>query len=94
MSRSLSALESQLILRLEWEKPPVVTIEETMAILGVSYDQARQILSRLARRRWLAPIVPGKYELILAERGEFAFTDANPTILVGHDAESQKMAKV
>ena len=36
MSRSLSALESQLILHLEWEKQTVVTIEETMAILGVS----------------------------------------------------------
>jgi predicted transcriptional regulator of viral defense system len=81
MSRSLSALESQLILHLEWEKQPVVTIEETMAILGVSYDQARQILSRLARRRWLAPIVPGKYELIPAERGEFAFSDTNPLFI-------------
>lgn len=39
MSRFLSALESQLILRLEWEKQPVVTIEETMAILGVSNIQ-------------------------------------------------------
>lgn len=81
MSRPLSALESQLILRLEWEKQPVVTIEEAMAILDVSYDQARQVLSRLARRRWLAPIVPGKYELIPAERGEHAFTDTNPLFI-------------
>jgi len=29
-------LESEPILRLEWEKQPVVTIEETIAILGVS----------------------------------------------------------
>ena len=81
MSRPLSAQESQLILRLEWEKQPVVTIEETMAILGISYDQARQVLSRLARRRWLAPIVPGKYELIPAERGEYAFPDTNPLFI-------------
>jgi predicted transcriptional regulator of viral defense system len=81
MSRPLSALESQLILRLEWEKQPVVTIEEAMAILDVSYDQARQVLSRLARRRWLAPIVPGKYELIPAERGEYAFADTNPLFI-------------
>ena len=60
---------------------PIVTIEETMAILGVSYDQARQMLSRLARRRWLAPIVPGKYELIPAERGEYAFSDTNPLFI-------------
>jgi predicted transcriptional regulator of viral defense system len=81
MSRPLSAQESQLILRLEWEKQPVVTIAETMAILGISYDQARQVLSRLARRRWLAPIVPGKYELIPAERGEYAFADTNPLFI-------------
>jgi predicted transcriptional regulator of viral defense system len=81
MSRPLSALESQLILHLEWEKQPVVTIEETMAILGVSYDQARQVLSRLARSRWLAQIVPGKYELIPAERGEYAFSDTNPLFI-------------
>lgn len=81
MSRPLSALESQLILRLEWEKQPIVTIEETMAILGVSYDQARQVLSRLARGRWLAPIVPGKYELIPAERGDYAFPDTNPLFI-------------
>jgi predicted transcriptional regulator of viral defense system len=81
MSRPLSALESQLILRLEWEKQPVVTIEEAMAILDVSSDQARQVLSRLARRRWLAPIVPGKYELIPAERGEYAFADTNPLFI-------------
>jgi len=81
MSRSLSGLESRLILRLEWEKQPVVTIEEAMAILGVSYDRARQVLSRLARGRWLAPIVPGKYELIPAERGDYAFPDTNPLFI-------------
>ncbi len=81
MARSLSALESRLILRLEWEKRPVVTIEEAMAILGVSYDQARQVLHRLSRRRWLAPLVPGKYELIPAERGEYAFADTNPLFI-------------
>jgi predicted transcriptional regulator of viral defense system len=81
MSRPLSAQESRLILRLEWEKQPIVTIAETMAILGISYDQARQVLYRLARRRWLAPIVPGKYELIPAERGEYAFADTNPLFI-------------
>lgn len=77
MSRSLSDLEARLILRLEWEKQPVVTIEETMGILDCSYDHARQVLHRLARRRWLMPLTPGKYELIPAERGEHAFPDTN-----------------
>ncbi len=81
MSRSLSPLESKLILHLEWERQPVVTIQEAMAILDRSYDQTRLVLHRLARRRWLAPITAGKYELIPAERGEHAFPDTNPLFI-------------
>jgi len=81
MSRPLSDLEAKLILHLEWEKQPVVTIEQVMAILGCSYDHARQLLHRLVRRRWLAPITPGRYELIPAERGEHAFPDTNPLFI-------------
>ena len=81
MSRSLSPLESKLILRLEWEKQPVVTIEETMTILDCSNDHARKILHRLAQHRWLARITPGTYELIPAERGIHAFPDTNPLFI-------------
>ena len=81
MSRSLSALESKLILHLEWEKQPVVTIAGAMSILGCSYDHARQVLHRLARRRWLSRITPGTYELIPADRGEHAFPDTNPLFI-------------
>ncbi len=81
VARPLSPLESRLVLHLEWEKQPVVTIEQAMAILDCSYDHARQVLHRLARRRWLAPITPGTYELIPAERGQHAFPDTNPLFL-------------
>lgn len=81
MPRSLSVLESKLILHLEWEKQPVVTIEETMDILGCSYNHARQILHRLTQHHWLARITPGTYELIPAERGEHAFPDTNPLFI-------------
>ena len=81
MTRSLSPLESKLILHLEWEKQPTVTIEETMALLDCSYDHARQVLHRLAQRRWLAPLTAGTYELIPAERGEHAFPDTNPLFI-------------
>lgn len=83
MTRSLSPLESKLILHLEWEKQATVTIEETMALLGCSYNHARQILYRLAQRRWLALLTPGKYELIPAERGQYAFPDTNPLFIGG-----------
>jgi predicted transcriptional regulator of viral defense system len=81
--RSLSPLEAKLILHLEWEKQFVVTTEEVMQILNVSYDHARQVVHRLARDRWLSLITPGIYELIPAERGEHAFEDTNPLFIGG-----------
>ncbi len=81
MIRTLSALESRLILRLEWDKKPTVTIQEAQAILGISYNHVRLVLHRLAQDKWLARIVPGTYELIPAERGEYAFPDTNPLFI-------------
>ena len=81
MSRSLSNLESKLILHLEWEKLPVVTVDDAAHFLGISRDYARKVLQRLARDKWLAIIIPGKYELIPAERGEHAFPDTNPLFI-------------
>jgi predicted transcriptional regulator of viral defense system len=66
---------------LEWEKKPTVTIQEAQAILGISNNHARQVLHRLAQDKWLARIVPGSYELIPAERGEYAFPDTNPLFI-------------
>ena len=80
-SRSLSPIESKLILHLEWEKQPVVTIEDTARILGCNQEYARKILHRLSRDHWLAPILPGKYERIPAERGKYAFVDTNPLFI-------------
>ncbi len=79
--RSLSSLEAKLILHLEAAGQMVVTIAQAMAILGCSYDHTRQVLSRLANRRWLAPLVAGKYELIPAERGEYPVPDTNPLFI-------------
>jgi predicted transcriptional regulator of viral defense system len=81
MTRSLSSQESKLILSLEWEKQPFLTIQQAKEILSVSDDHARVILHRLFKKGWLAPVVPGVFELIPAERGEAAFVDTNPLAL-------------
>lgn len=81
MTRSLSPLESKLILHLEWEKQAVISIEEAMDILDCSYNHARKILHQLNQRQWLARITPGTYEFIPAERGEHAFPDTNPLFI-------------
>jgi predicted transcriptional regulator of viral defense system len=80
-SRSLSPLEAKLILQLEWKKQPVINIGDTMKILGVSNEHARQLLHGLARDHGLAMIQAGKFELIPAERAEYAFPDTNPLFL-------------
>ena len=77
-SRSLSPLESRLVLHLEAQKQMVVGLEEAMTILSCSYEHARQVLHRLARRGWLARITPGNYELIPAALGEDPFVETNP----------------
>lgn len=82
--RSLSPLAAKLILHLEWEKQPVVTLAEAMAILGCSYAHTRQLLHRLVQQRWLARIKDGVYELIPAERGHYAFPDTNPLFIGSH----------
>ena len=81
MTRTLSSQESRLILSLEWEKQPFLTIQQAGQILSVSDDHARVILHRLVKKGWLAPVVPGVFELIPAERGEVAFMDTNPLAL-------------
>ena len=81
MARTLSSLESRLILPLEWEKQPFLTIQQAGQILSVSDDRARVILHRLVKKGWLAPVVSGIFELIPAERGEIAFVDTNPLAL-------------
>lgn len=68
-------------MHLEWEKQMMVTIEDAARILNVSREYARAILLRLASNQWLAPIIPGKYEFIPAERGEHAFVDTNPLFI-------------
>jgi len=81
MSRTLSPLESKLVLFLEWEKKPFLTVKQAMDILSVSPNHIRVLLHRLTQKGWLAPVVPGVYEFIPAERGEAAFVDTNPLAL-------------
>ncbi len=81
MTRTLSSQESRLVLSLEWEKQPFLTIQQAMEILSVSDNHVRIILHRLVKKGWLAPVVPGIFELIPAERGEVAFVDTNSLAL-------------
>jgi predicted transcriptional regulator of viral defense system len=52
MPRSLSPLESKLILFLEWEKKPFLTTKQAMDILSISPDYIRVLLHRLVQKGW------------------------------------------
>lgn len=82
MPRTLSTLESELVMELEWQEKKIVTLQDVMGILGCSYGHARKLVHQLEKKRWLDRLAPGKYQFIPASRGREAVPDMNP-LLVG-----------
>jgi len=81
--RSLSSKEAQLILQFEWDKKRFVILDDIVSILKCSKGYARKIVHILRAKGWLETIEPGKYFLILAERGiRPVVPDMNPYIVV------------
>lgn len=80
--RTLSDLESKLVMELEWQEKRLVTLQDMMDILGCSYPHARKLAHQLEKKRWLDRLEPGKYQFIPASRGSQAVPDMNP-LLVG-----------
>ena len=79
-ARTLSPLESKLVMELEWEERRLLTLQDVMDILHCSYPHARKIAHNLERKRWLSRIEPGKYQFIPASRGQEAVPDMNPLL--------------
>jgi predicted transcriptional regulator of viral defense system len=80
--RTLSELESKLVMELEWQEKQLVTLQDVMDILGCSYGHARKLAHQLEKKRWLDRLEPGKYQFIPASRGSQSVPDMNP-LLVG-----------
>ncbi len=78
--RTLSDLESRLILDLEWREQALLTLQDVVTILGCSYAHARKLVHQLVTKRWLERVGPGKYQLIPADRGLLAIPDMNPLL--------------
>ncbi len=76
--RTLSDLESQLVMELEWQEKQIVTLQDVVAILSCSYNHARKLVHQLETKRWLDRLTPGKYQFIPASRGSQAVPDMNP----------------
>ncbi len=78
--RTLSELESKLILELEWQEKSLFTLQDIVNILGCSRSHARKLAHQLEKKRWLDRLSPGKYQLIPAGRGRQAVPDMNPLL--------------
>ncbi len=78
--RTLSDLESKLVMELEWQEEQLVTLRDVMDILGCSYAHARKLAHQLEKKRWLDRLAPGKYQFIPASRGSQAVPDMNPLL--------------
>lgn len=81
MERTLSGVESKLVLRLEWDKKRILTIDDVADILRCSRNEARVIAHRLEEKRWLERLKRGWYLFIPAERGEEAVPTMNPLLI-------------
>ena len=78
--RTLSDLESKLVMELEWQEKKLVTLQDMIDILDCSYAHARKLAHQLERKRWLDRLEPGKYQFIPANRGSEAVPDMNPLL--------------
>ena len=75
-ARSLSPLEAQVVLRLEWEQAAFISRAEVIAALGTA-ARADRVIRSLLRKRWLERAQHGKYLLISATRGPEGIPDSN-----------------
>lgn len=81
MKRTLSDLESKLVMRLEWQKANLVTPADVRKRLGCNETTTWKVLHRLERKRWLERIQRGLYLFIPAERGMLAVPPLNPFLV-------------
>ncbi len=77
LTRSLSPLESKVVLALQWEEKPFVLRSEIIEMLGGTSVQADKIIRSLRRKNWLERLSGGRYLLIPADRGPLGIPDSN-----------------
>src|SRR3990172_1380183 len=75
--RSLSPMESRVVLGLTAEKRDSITVEEIAARVGVTRTYAAKIAHTLSRKRWLQRIGRGRYLLNPPENGPDPVPDTN-----------------
>ena len=77
-SRTLSGVESRIMLDLEWRGQRSVTTAELKRILGSTDNNAHVVAHRLVRKGWLEPVKRGLFLVVPADRGPQGIADTNP----------------
>ncbi|MEX0641167.1 MAG: type IV toxin-antitoxin system AbiEi family antitoxin [Pirellulales bacterium] len=75
--RSLSPLEAEVILALQWQEKATVTRSEIAELLRGSKARADKVIRSLRDKNWLQRLSGGHYLLIPAERGPIGIPDSN-----------------
>lgn len=78
MLRTLSRLESRIVLELQWLEKTTVTLDAIQEVLRGDRQQAWSVAHRLIQKGWLERLKRGHYRLIPAERGVEGIPDLNP----------------
>ena len=82
MPRTLSNVESKVILKFEWENKHIISINDIKKSLHCSKNYAYKVAHKLEEKNWLERITAGYYLFISAERGVKGVPPMNP-LLVG-----------
>jgi predicted transcriptional regulator of viral defense system len=73
--RSLSKTEARLVSYLEFERQPLVTVDQASGLLGYSYLDTDDVLRSLVRKGWLVRLRPGLFQLVPAAHGGYSARD-------------------
>jgi predicted transcriptional regulator of viral defense system len=66
---TLGPNSADLLVRLSSAGKRIFSIEDAQAVTGRSYELTADVVRKLARKRWLVRLVPGKYLIIPLEAG-------------------------
>jgi predicted transcriptional regulator of viral defense system len=68
-TKTLGPASGELLLRLRAEGKTIFSVADAQAITKKGYERTADLLRKLARKRWLVRLVPGKYLIVPLEAG-------------------------
>jgi len=85
--KSLSRSESALLSSLAEDGKNIFTLQDIIAKLGNSYENAKLIANRLVKKKWLIQLARGKYLIVPLEAGIRSEYTEHEFVIVSHLAD-------